>query len=178
MECTTAQLAEILGLSDRRIQQLVKVGAIPKLDRNQYDLAAAIQSYLEFIKLQYEDTETELDLKKEKALLTRANRHKVELELKIMRGELHRAEDVERVMNDMLASFRARCLAIPTKAAPLIVGQEDLVIIQDIIKKEIHEALSELSDYDPDVFYSQSKDKLVLEHADDNKENKRQDGRT
>lgn len=163
---STSELAEILGITDRRIRQLEKAGIISKISRGKYDLAAAVQQYISWIKSQYAETDEELDLKKEKTLLTRANRQKVELELQIMRGELHRSEDVRRVMNDMLGAFRARCLAIPSKVAPKIQGKTDLAIIQDIIKKEVYEALSELADYDPEVFYRQSKDKLVLDEDD------------
>ncbi|MBE3586557.1 MAG: type IV toxin-antitoxin system AbiEi family antitoxin domain-containing protein [Thermoanaerobacter sp.] len=160
---STSELAEILGITDRRIRQLEKAGIISKLGRGKFDLAAAVQQYISWLKAQAAETDEELDLKKEKTLLTRANRQKAELELQIMRGELHRSEDVRRVMNDMLGAFRARCLAIPTKAAPRLQGQTDLAVIQDIIKKEVYEALMELSDYDPEVFYARSKDKLAIE---------------
>ncbi len=53
-----------------------------------------------------------------------------------MRGELHRSEDVRRVMNDMLGAFRARVLAIPSKTAPRLLAQTDLAVVQDIIKKK------------------------------------------
>ncbi|OQP00866.1 hypothetical protein B1689_07545 [Geobacillus sp. 44C] len=160
---STSELAEILNLSDRRIQQLVKNEIISKISRGKFYLPTTVQEYISWIKAQMADSDEELDLKKEKTLLTRANRQKVELELQIMRGELHRSEDVRRVMNDMLSAFRARCLAIPSKAAPRLQGQTDLAVIQDVIKKEVYEALTELSEYDPEVFYSYSKDKLVLD---------------
>lgn len=160
---STKEISEILGLSDRRIRQLEKEGALVKIGHGKFDLKASVQKYIEFIKEQAKKTEEELNLTKEKTLLTRANRQKVELELQIMRGELHRSEDVRRVMNDMLTAFRARCLAIPSKAAPRLQAQTDVAVIQDIIKKEVYEALTELSDYNPEVFYSYSKDDLVLD---------------
>ncbi|GAV21597.1 hypothetical protein [Carboxydothermus pertinax] len=160
---STPELAEILNLSERRIQQLVKNEIISKIGRGKFYLPTVVQEYISWIKTQLGNSDEELDLKKEKTLLTRAHRQKVELELQIMRGELHRSEDVRRVMNDMLGAFRARCLAIPTKAAPRLQGKTDLAVIQDIIKKEVYEALTELADYDPEVFYKLSKDKLVLD---------------
>ena len=160
---STAEISEILGLSDRRIRQLEKEDALVKISRGKYDLKASVQRYIEYIKEQAQKTEEELDLTKEKTLLTRANRQKVELELQIMRGELHRSEDVRRVMNNMLAAFRARVLAIPSKTAPRLLAQTDLAVVQDIIKKEVYEALQELSEYDPHVFYAQSKDKLAID---------------
>lgn len=163
IEVSTSEIAEIFGLSDRRIRQLEKEEALVKISRGKYDLKASVQRYIAFIKEQAEKTEEELDLTKEKTLLTRANRQKVELELQIMRGELHRSEDVRRVMNNMLSAFRARVLAIPSKISPRLLAQTDLAVVQDIIKKEVYEALQELSEYDPHVFYAQSKDKLAID---------------
>lgn len=168
--CSTSELAEILGLTDRRVRQLEQAGIISKLARGKFDLAASVQQYIAWLKANSAESDEELDLKKEKTLLTRVNRQKVELELQIMRGELHRSEDVRRVMNDMLGAFRARCLAIPSKMAPRLQGQTDLAVIQDTIKKEVYEALTELSDYDPEVFYAQSKDKLAIEEIGDEEE--------
>jgi phage terminase Nu1 subunit (DNA packaging protein) len=167
---STKEIAEILGFSKRRIGQLEKEGALVKIGHGKYDLKASVQRYIEYIKAQAEKTDEELDLTKEKTLLTRANRQKVELELQIMRGELHRSEDVRRVMNNMLGAFRSRVLAIPSKTAPQLLAQTDLAIVQDIIKKEVYEALQELSEYDPHVFYAQSKDKLAIDIEEEDDE--------
>jgi hypothetical protein len=51
----------------------------------------------------------------EEALWTRARRQKAELELQIMRGELHRSDDAKRVMNDMLGAFRGKLFFYPRK---------------------------------------------------------------
>ncbi|QLQ21923.1 MAG: hypothetical protein HZT42_05955 [Paracoccaceae bacterium] len=98
---------------------------------------------------------------------TRARRQKTELELQIMRGDLHRSEDVRRVMNDMLGAFRARILSIPSKFSPQLVGLTEIPPIKVVLKQAVHEALEELSDYDPMVFYDISKDKMLLEDADE-----------
>ena len=164
---TTSELAEVMGLSGRRIRQLEKEGVFPKVARGRWDIAQVMQGYVSCIKAQAAKSGEELDLTQERTLLTRANRKKAELELQIMKGELHRSEDVEWVMNDMLGAFRARCLTIPSKTAPRLQGQTELAVIQNIIKKEIYEALLELSDYDPEVFYKQSKDTLVLENKEE-----------
>lgn len=159
---STKEISEILGLTDRRIRQLESEGSLVKISRGKFDLPASIQKYIETIKEQ-SISDDELDLTKEKTLLTRANRMKVEMELKIIQGEVHRSEDVEKVMNDMLSSFRAQLLVIPGKAAPRLVGQTEIEPIKSILKNFIHEALQELSDYNPSVFYSRSKDKIIAE---------------
>lgn len=155
----TSELATILGLTDSRIRQLERSGIIEKIGRGQYDLASAVQGYCKYLK---ESTSTP-DGMSEKDLLDRTRRKKLELEISIIQGELHRADDVRRVTNDMLSAFRQRILSIPTKAAPRLIGITELAVIQDVIRKEVHEGLSELADYNPEAFYRQSKDKLVLD---------------
>lgn len=153
---STQKISEILGLSDRRIRQLANEGMLVRIGHGKFDLPASIQRYVEVLKEQNQ-TDDEVNYQKERALLTKANRQKAELELKIMRGEVHRSEDVESVMNDMLSSFRAQMLVIPGKLAPQLISITDVEEIKSIIKRHIYEALQELSDYDPDMFYSVSK---------------------
>lgn len=160
---TTKEMSEILNLSPRRIQQLTKEGALVRVAHGKYDLPSSIQAYIEYLN---DTPEEELDKTREEALWTRARRKKAELELQIMKGEVHRSEDVEAVMNDMLASFRAQMLVIPGKVAPQLVAMTDAEVIKNTVKSYIYEALQELSDYDPDVFYAKSKDKLSISDTD------------
>ena len=97
---STKELAEILGLSDRRVRQLENEGSLVKIGRGKFDLAASIQKYIDTIK-ERSLSDDEIDLNKEKTLLTRANRMMAEMELKIIQGEVHRSEDIEKVMNQL-----------------------------------------------------------------------------
>lgn len=163
---TTAEISEIFGISTRRVQQLAKDGVFVRVGHGQFDLPASINAYIEY---RLDDTKEEgmLDKTTEEAKWTRARRQKTELELQIMRGDLHRSEDVKRVMNDMLGSFRARTLSIPSKIAPQLVGLTEIPPIKELLKRGVYEALEELSDYDPMVFYDISKDKMLLEDEDE-----------
>lgn len=163
---TTAEISEIFGISTRRVQQLAKDGVFVRVGHGQFDLPASINSFIEY---RLDDTKDEgvLDKSTEEAMWTRARRQKTELELQIMRGDLHRSEDVRRVMNDMLGAFRARILSIPSKFSPQLVGLTEIPPIKVVLKQAVHEALEELSDYDPMVFYDISKDKMLLEDADE-----------
>lgn len=163
---TTAEISEIFGISTRRVQQLAKDGVFVRVGHGQFDLPASINSFIEY---RLDDTKEEgvLDKSTEEAMWTRARRQKTELELQIMRGDLHRSEDVRRVMNDLLGAFRARILSIPSKFSPQLVGLTEIPPIKEVLKQAVHEALEELSDYDPMVFYDISKDKMLLEDADE-----------
>ncbi|WP_214889715.1 hypothetical protein [Exiguobacterium sp. s142] len=163
---STAEISEIFGISTRRVQQLAKDGVFVRVGHGQFDLPASVNSFIEY---RLDDTKDEgvLDKTTEEAKWTRARREKTELELQIMRGDLHRSEDVRRVMNDLMGAFRARILSIPSKFAPQLVGLTEIPPIKEVLKQGVYEALEELSDYDPMVFYDISKDKMLLEDADE-----------
>lgn len=159
------EISAILGLKERRIRQLAEEGALVRVSHGRYDLKASIQSYIEFTKTK-EQSDSEIDKSEEEALWTRARREKTELEVKIIKGELHRSEDVERIMNQMLGAYRAKLLSIPSKLAPQLVGKSDVSDIKEKLKGVIYEAMKELADYDPGKFYEFSKDNLFLDEVE------------
>jgi len=158
---STKKFSEILGVSTRRIQQLADDNALVRVGRGQYDLSQSIKKYIEY-QIEKAMPDEELDNAIETALWTKARREKTELEVQIIKGELHRSEDVKRVMNDMLMAFRQRTLSLPSKLAPQVVMIEDIQVIKDTLKIGVIELLNELKDYDPAVFYEISKDKMFL----------------
>jgi hypothetical protein len=72
-----------------------------------------------------------------------------ELELLKAKGELVPTDEVKNEWINALSSMRAKLLSLPTITAPLVSNETDVSIIQDIIEKQIHEALNELSNYTP-----------------------------
>lgn len=167
---STAEISEMLGVSVRRIQQLAKEDALVKLGHGKFDLIKSIKRYIDYQVDQRSpmvEDEEELNPQVERALWTREKRKKTELEVKIIKGELHRSKDVERITGDMLASFRARLLNLPDKVAPLLIAKTDLQDINDTVRLAVYEALNELSEYDPEVYYDYSTDKLFLEKDED-----------
>ena len=88
----------------------------------------------------------------EKYLHERAKRQKTELQLGQMKGELHSADAVRTVMTDMLSNFKAQLLAMPTKAAPTLIGRSEISVIEDLLKDEVQAILMELKDYNPSDF--------------------------
>ena len=72
-----------------------------------------------------------------------------ELELMQAKKQLVKADDVLGAWTDVLSAMKAKLLAVPTKASPLVATETDISIIQDIIEKQVYEALQELSAYDP-----------------------------
>ena len=164
---SAAVLGGIFGVTDRRIRQMAEEGIIVRAAKGRYNLVESLKNYILSLKLAAEGATMEgpdgkIDIDEEKALHERVKRHISELKLQTMKGELHKAEDVERVMSDMLAAFKTRVMNIPSKVAP-ILEDRDAGYIKDRLTNEVVEALNELKDYDPKAFYS---DEYVEEEED------------
>ena len=169
----THELATIFGCSPRWINQLTTNGLLTQAERGRYQLGSAIREYIAAIKQQAEEKdEEETNLRDEQTMLTRANRKMAELDLAVMNGKLHRSEDVQNIMNEMLTSFRSRLLAIPARISPEVAAATDAMVVQQMIKGEIYDALSELSEYDPAKFMTagngQEADTVVMPVEDAN----------
>lgn len=161
-------LGNIWGITDRRVRQLKEEGVISEVARGKYDLVDCTRKYCDYLRQALNSNsgskEVKLNYDTEKALHEKAKREKAELQLQIMRGEVHRSEDVERVMTDMLSRMRSKLLALPSKVAPFVIGYDNIAKIQAILSKNVEEALQELSEYDPELFVN---DSVVQGDADD-----------
>lgn len=99
-------------------------------------------------------------LETERTRLASAQAEKTELEVEVIKANLIPAEHVEEVVNNMVASFRAKVLSIPTKAAHAVITLADPAQAEATLREYIYEALQELSEYDSEE-YSTSNDKQV-----------------
>lgn len=156
---SAAVLGDMFGVSDRRIRQMAEEGIVSRAAKGRYKLVDSIKNYLLTIKLAAEGVgielaDGEINLDEEKGLHERVKRHISELKLQIMKGGLHKAQDVEIVMTDMLVAFKTRMMNIPSKVAPILESR-DAAFIKDRLTSEVIEALNELKDYDPRAFYSE-----------------------
>ena len=151
---TRKAIAQLLGLSEKRIKQLTEDGTIKEFSHGHYRLWPTVKSYISYL----QNAGGSLDYNAEKANLTRVKREEAELSLSLRRGELHRAEDVEFILTNMLIAFKAKLEALPHKILPLLINAMEHnnapneVLI--ILRKAIEEAVDELRDYAPDLFNS------------------------
>ena len=136
---STSLLAEIIGVTSRRVQQLTKEIPLEQVSRRTYDLPITVQKYVAWIKdSTAASNEGEVNLQTEKTLLTRAQRKKAERLLQLMDGELHKADDVKFIVGNMVATVRSRLLDIPAKLSPKMIAQKDIDIVRAIIQDEIY----------------------------------------
>ncbi len=152
-------LGELLGVTDRRVRQLASEGIFKRAAKGRYVLPESIKTYIKMLKMESDiakgSEDHEIDLDKEKAIHERIKRQQSEIKLALMKGEVHKSEDVADVMMDMLASFRSKMIALPSKLAPLLVGKSAANEVREVLTKEILEVLMELKDYDPADFYGE-----------------------
>lgn len=163
-------LADLFGLTTRRIRQLAEEGVITKVSRGRYNLQESIKNYVVYLKTTSELKEKEdesIDYDIERALHERVKRERTELQVAAMKGTMHFSEDVERVMNDMLSNFRSKLLALPSKLAPKLIGKDEVIEIQEEIQGEVLETLQELSNYDPEMFYNEDTIELEEEYEEE-----------
>lgn len=173
MEVNQKELAEILGLTDRRIRQLIKdFGLFSAFEaggkrQKRYNLEKCVQEYISY-KVS-EETGGGTSQSKEEAQ-TRHEEIKIkisQLKLRNLRKELHEATDVEEFLTKMLVAFRARLMVIPQKIGPLAAIEDDVNKIIDLLDKEVLETLETLSEYDP---LKIDKEKSFLQMEDEEEE--------
>ncbi|PXV87349.1 hypothetical protein C8E03_110110 [Lachnotalea glycerini] len=146
------QLANMLGITDRRVRQLREEGLFNFAENGRgYCLEKCIPEYIDF-KIKAEvGTGTLVIKEKEQAEHERIKKKISKLKLRKLKKELHEATDVEFFLSEMLINFKNRLMSIPSKIAIQMVGEEDINKITEILNYEMLETLEELSEYDPDV---------------------------
>ena len=171
MEVSTEQLANCLGITTRRVQLLAKESVVLKLRRGTYDLEKSVQGYIAYKVESLEQSQEQKSLDEIRADHERWKMRKTQLAVRLMEGKLHRAEDVERVWTQSAAAVRSRLLGIPVKAAPQVAGMEDAGEIQQVLQREVAEALNEIAGYDPADFADPLPLEEVEADGDDQEEN-------
>lgn len=94
-----------------------------------------------------------LDWEQEKAKHERLKSMITEINLQLIKGQVHKSEDVGRVITDMFAKFRSKMLALPARIAPRL-WKKTKEEITDTLRDEIEGALHELAAYNPADYYS------------------------
>ncbi|MBZ9691615.1 DNA-packaging protein [Clostridium sp. M14] len=151
MNVNQKELANILGITSRRVRQLREEGFFSFAENGKkYSLEKCVQEYIEYKVKAETNTGTSIDREKEQAEHEQIKKNISKLKLRKLKKELHEASDVELFLSEMLINFRNRVLSIPSKVAVQILGEEDINRIIEILQKEMYETLEELSEYNPD----------------------------
>lgn len=152
-----AKLFDFEGV--RRVDQLVQDGVLtPTIVKEngrrvrKYDLIPTVQSYIRFLKdradRRAQGTPEEAAKQAEADLRYKeARAEKMELEIQELRGQMHRAEDVAVLTNDMIARLRGGIMAIPGQVAVDCADARTPTEAAAIVKKAVDDFLNETATY-------------------------------
>lgn len=145
-------IARLFGLSERRVQQLAKDGTIPKPEKGKYELVGCVRGYIKFLQDRaFGKDMAPIDVHYERGRLLKAQADKTELEAKAMSRELLPVTEVETGWAALAMAFRSRLQGLPTRGAHLAMGLKNFHEIESALRELVHEALNELSLYDPET---------------------------
>lgn len=164
-------VAKLFNLTVRRIQQLTQDGVLATelVDKKRkYDLLLTVQKYIAYLQEKVvkkgenkDDAQNESRKIKADADLRAAKAEIADMELKELRGEMHRSEDVEAMTTDLVFTIRSMMLALPGRLAIDLAKITKPAEISERIKQEIHAILLELSNYqyDADAYKKRVRDR-------------------
>lgn len=93
-----------------------------------------------------------LNLDQERARLARAQTEKAEIEVAKLRGSVVDVDSVARLIGKLVIDLRARLLSLPSAGAPLLKRCKTIPQLKEEYERQIHDALRDLSDTNPDSF--------------------------
>ena len=137
-------LGIILGISDRTIRELAQKGIIVKESKGNYLKDESIKNYIEYLieKLNKNSLGREEELRKKSA-----DRRLKEIKLQKEAGELHKTETIKKCIGNMVTMFRAEMSALPSKLAGRVAIENDVKVVEEILKDGVFEALQALAEW-------------------------------
>lgn len=160
----TKAIAKMFNMTERNVRYLVEEGIIARVAHGRYDLNDTVSRYVTFLKMSYDgidENKVMESLEYERWLHEKAKREKAEIELAHIKREMHKADEVERVLNHMVMAFRSKMLSLPSKSALLLASKDDPKVIEALLERDINEALNELANYDPSMFFTEDVEEEV-----------------
>lgn len=158
-EVKTTELAGILGVSARRIQQLAQDDIFRPVRRGWFSLGDSVRRYIAFLdkeKKQESDAEREQSKKRGKADVEwKEARAKIaKLQAEELEGTMHRAKDVQAMTEQLLYAVRGALSALPGRCGKEVAETDNVRETIAILQREVNAAMDELQNfrYDPDAY--------------------------
>jgi phage terminase Nu1 subunit (DNA packaging protein) len=149
---TLGQCAFALHLSDRHVQRLAKEG-LPRPQRGRYNVDASLRWYVRYLQRKLKEAafpDPDGGLTASTAIRHRLLTMEAELrqlDLAEKRGVLISIEKVGKDLASLVLEVKTRLLTVPPRLAAEVVGEKELVVVQDKIERSLHEALIQLSQF-------------------------------
>ena len=149
-------VANLFGVTPRRVQQLVKDGIITATKEkgvNKYDPPVVVKQYIRHLSEKVQGRESrhnsELDNQKLGAeiRIKESKARLAELQLQELEGKMHRSEDVEDMTTDLVFTIRGMLVALPGRLAVDLAGLDSPPEISERIRLEVNSILQQLANY-------------------------------
>lgn len=136
-------IGNLLELTERRLQQLVKEGWIPRAERGQYSLRDSVRGYIRYLK----EHNREQQRGQEQARLARAQATKVEIENYRRMGELQVSSQVDDVMQGLIVMMKSSHESLPGRLASELAAIADPPLIYQRLQTELRAVCNLCADY-------------------------------
>ena len=175
MEVTGTFLARIHGKSIRWVQGLRDDGVIKQSSTGRYKLDDAIQAiYDRATRRQVSEDIEKANVVKVKAEATmKAAKSKiVNMEAQELSGQMHRAEDIKALTEDLVFAFRHALVSLPGRLSMDVAAAQTAPEAAAIIHREVNVILKELAQYqyDPDKYAERVRERRDWDKNDDSRE--------
>jgi len=147
----TSVIAEIIGRTEQRVNQLAKEGVLSKQAPSKWDLAENMKKYIAFLESGRKRDESLAALKQ--VAEADHKRHQADiagLVLRELEGRMHRSEDVADMTADMVYTMRGMLQALPGRLAMDVAATSDPAEVSALVRSEVHALMTELSRYEYD----------------------------
>ena len=144
-------------MTSKNVQRLTEKGILQTKQGELYSLLDTIHAYIKYLKDRNPDSEESLNFNEERAKLTKTKRLNEELDLAVKKADLHKSEDIEKIMIATLINFKSRLSAIPAEEAEKLATMTNKAKIFIYLNEKIKEALMELSNFE-EVFKKEIKE--------------------
>ena len=157
LELTARDFGELVGISDRHVRRLIKSGKVPAKSQNplRISVGAGLAAFISHLKESAKTEDRPVDDEKARSEKLRADADisiykakQEEAKWKEMAGQLHRAEDVQAMTEDLIYTIRGAITALPGKLAMNVAAEDDPNVCSKIIKDEVILVLEGLSEYE------------------------------
>ena len=174
--CTTAHLSKMYGVSERQIYNQTDNGIAVKIGANKYDCVKSVSNYIKKMREQEKlrnQTPEQIKAETEAVKLEheKLKARKTELQVLELEGKLHYEEDVKALWNDIIVAAKSKLSSIGVKLALQLKGETDEGVIQDLIDREVYDALKELSEYNSSDFEAEMLGRIEDGDADEEADN-------
>ena len=119
---TAKQLADLLELTPRRVQQLAKEGTFPKIERGRYPLVECVRAYVRYWQERADGRFTDNELDQARLQREQLEVRKRAVEVARAEGSVVALEDHEEVIRKLLGAARGIILGIPGAWGSRVVG--------------------------------------------------------